>query len=630
MKLEKPSKKEREGVKEIIPWKCNKKVTYGMVWYDIENEQLDAGFPVLICFVLWSTLVGFIDKLPVFDMLEREPIKYDGEKYPVFALHGRNCVRDFLYVLHDIGVMTRCLKNYMMGYNNSGFDDLYLLTWLQENKVKNIPKVVGLKWLSTNLLSFKLKCRTGCTVTSKDLMKFVSGGTLMNLGETLGLPKLKDEFDVKTFTWEHAVRAIKYCARDVAITVKGWFELAAAQWTPSIGRLIRSTDNVIQYKSQAQIAYQQVIYQVRGMYTLTDKAYQYSRQAYFGAKTDSCMFGMETLKKVSVWDYTSLYPAMANSPLPIGKESYKMEKIEWEDFDPYMYRPFICTVILRKDQSTDHMSQNYGVLPVHFEKGLHFLNSGHVKGVYTCIHIKAALDDGWKVVHATDFIFQERWTTQFSDFYKEWFGVKQSYKKGTHHYWMAKQVLNSSIGYFGLKNPVNNNKALWIGIFILANTCTYHVTLKRAMEKAKIKRLLYTDTDSIFLHKSAMDRLVSMNPEMVRKTKELGNPKVLYGDLEVDGAKSMIVLAKKLYHCHEKKGHKGHHKRYGTYDIMKGALKKAFVSDKWGPDKLVRNEKIWIGKFKLKTRTMRVSINRMKKYCKICNRYVTAHFRHVK
>ena len=184
--------------------------------------------------------------------------------------------------------------------------------------------------------------------------------------------------------------ALKYCARDVAIVIKGWFDLVLVTWehTP----FIQDKTQIIKYSSQSQLAYHHVLHSIPGQVTLSDNAYRYARHAYFGAKVDSCMFGKLYKGPVTMWDYSSLYPSMANAKLPIGPESWKDLHIDWNNFDPYAYPPFVCTVLLHKGAES-HSNQHLGVLPYHHKGSLVYLNSGHIKGVYTSIH--RASTSGW-------------------------------------------------------------------------------------------------------------------------------------------------------------------------------------------------------------------------------------------
>lgn len=613
-------------IEECVAVKHKGRHDHSILFYDIEMEQLDAGLPVLICFTIWNSITGFVKNINCENVY-----RFDDDIYPVFYIYGKECLKWFIRFLYYVPSYTKMQCNYLMGFNNMGFDDLYIVEEIQSINHTFKIKIKELMFLGTRLCRLQFKCKGGM-LTSKDLMKFVSGGTsLMKLGETINLLKLKEEFDVKSFTFCHALKAVKYCARDVCITVKGWFDVGRKQFEPAVGSLIGSVGNVIQYGSQSQLAYNQVLFDVPHQYTLTNKAYQYTRQAYYGAKTDSCMFGKELLEPISVWDYKSLYPSMANAKLPIGKEKHKSHyKIDWNNFKLYDHKPFVCNIVLTKERDRNHFNQCYGVLPVHHKGNLYFVNSGTVRGIYTSVHIDAAIRDGWKVKGAKDFVFLSRWTTDYSEFYQKWFAVKESYKKDSTHYWMAKQILNSSIGYFGLKSDINNRKPLFVALFILAYTCEYHKTLKDVMSLAKVTRPLYGDTDSIFLRSKDMNKLKVVCPEMFVRSPGLGTPFTLKGDLECENLESLIVLARKLYHCHKKSGHKGHHKRDSTYANFRKALTEPVYSTKWQPNKVIKGDTVVNGKFVERKRIMRATVPELKFYCWKCRKHVTVHFRHLK
>ena len=165
---------------------------------------------------------------------------------------------------------------------------------------------------------------------------------------------------------------------------------------------------------------------------------------------------------------------------------------------------------------------------------------------------------------------------------------------------MSKSVLNSSIGVYGTKATKNNNKPLQIGVFVLAYTCIYHLKLKQLMTKAKVPRVLYGDTDSVCLDKHVMERLIALEPGMMyEKGQGLSNAFELSGELEGEGSPGIIVLGKKMYHCHTKSGSKGIPRNNITYEFFQSVLKQEQITTRWTPDKYANHENnVCIGKFK--------------------------------
>lgn len=588
-----------------------------MIFYDMECEQTIAGLPLLICCVVWSVVKGFVDVA-----VEN---KFSQDVHSVVYFHGMNCVKDFLEFLFTVPQWTRCQRNYLMGFNNYKFDDLYLVQEIQ-NEYDCIQMLKSLTAKSGRILELTFKAIGHSTIHSKDLIKYIPGGqNLASIGKTVKLPKLIGEIDFKQYNAKNPLYALKYCARDVCITVEGWFGLARKQWEPICGTLFQDTVSVIEYTSQSQIAYNCVLYECPGMYPLTDQGYKYARQAYFGAKTDSCIYGQERVLPVSVWDYSSLYPSMVDA-MPIGQEVWlfnypvKFDKT----FNPYDYKPFVCTVVLEKPMSKNHFEQGNGVLPIHVNNQLFYLNSGKVKGVYTSRHIYVAIQDGWTVKRAWNFMFTQKWSLAPRRFYAKWYAIKQQYEKDSTWYWAAKMILNSSIGYFGLKHDVNNYKNLMFACFNLANTCQYQLLKKQYLMSVQCYGIYYEDTDSMVISTECMNRLVAKYPEMLSTETVLGNINTLKGEIEAHNQPSVVVLAKKMYHCHKKFGCKGHHHSV-TYDYMKSCLKEPKLTHSEKVDKLQVGNNLFIGKFVPTKRIMKHNVPIMKIYCNQCKRFITKH-----
>jgi hypothetical protein len=181
---------------------------YGIVFYDIECEQLEAGLPVLICFAFWTTDHGFVD-VPYVN-------KYVGDLFPVYYVYGRECLTEFLTVMADVRAWTKKRENYLLGYNNQAFDDFYLIEKIQNTRKSCKPRIKELRFHNNKVHTLIWQCKHKTTLQSKDVIRFMAGNqSLQVLGETLKLPKLKDDFDFKSYSFSNALQALKYCVRDI-------------------------------------------------------------------------------------------------------------------------------------------------------------------------------------------------------------------------------------------------------------------------------------------------------------------------------------------------------------------------------------------------------------------------------
>ena len=138
-----------------------------------------------------------------------------------------------------------------------------------------------------------------------------------------------------------------------------------------------------------------------------------------------------------------------------------------------------------------------------------------MQGIYTCVDIKAAQLDGWQVLDWENFMIFEKWTDQFSHFYQHWYNIKAQERKGSAKYWAAKIVLLSSIGKFNTipRDGNRNKKPSYIGWFCLSYTRLMHVQLKFMCKSVGARRILYGDTDSLFLDYDKIMMMKSKFPD---------------------------------------------------------------------------------------------------------------------
>lgn len=589
---------------------------YKLCFYDVECDSSTMAV-TLICFMVYCTTTGWMD----FD--EYYPHVMDGP-YKVYYCYTAEQFQAFL-----IGSCKGMW--YVMAFNGNKFDHLLMFDQFPWTLTKAQAMATS---TSVKQLTYT---HNGNTIVTRDLLLYITATSLEKLGVTLKWHKL--DMHYSEITADNVSTYLMYCARDVTIMVKAWFDRVLFELKPVKGIIVDNVEAVIQFTSQAQIAFNAVVKQCHELY-ITDKGvYQYGKQAYYGAKCDSMVFGMHIQEPVEFYDIKSMYPKCMDHT-PVGIPYYKYEhNVDWTTYHPHNVRPFLCTVRLHKPFNDNVLDMGFGVLPFRDVTNgcLHYLTSGNVKGVYTSVDIYVAILDGWSVISAYDFIVWPKWSTELFSFYQKWFDIKQSHGKTSPEYWFAKIILNSSIGMACLKyvnESIGHNckPAQW-GWFDLSATRLLLLQIKQQAAKANIKRILYGDTDSVCMTRKDMDAFVTIDPTILQT--HLGNCTNLTGELEGE-SKEIIVLGKKMYYSGHKKACKGHNSSKMTRDVYLDALQgKDVLTCREMPRRSVyycnkkQQLRMSVSPFSEHTRKVQVTIPVIKKFvaaeqCYI-NKYVIVH-----
>lgn len=511
------------------------------------------------------------------------------EEYPipVHVLTGKECIQNFLKIVDTIVTLkVTNHKVFLVAHAGNIYDHLFAVNY--------IPK----HWLSKYRIATSSKLKewqfeipgTQNTVLFKDTFEYTATALKKLAVDWPCGPKL--EFEREEIT-ELSAECIQYCQRDTAIVAYMCKEILPEWFDTGRGLLWEDKYGWLMYYSQAHIAYNMMIKMCpeEYFYCPAKEFYEFGKQSYFGARCDSTIYGQEIIGELGGYDISSLYPSGMNNPMPKGKHRFSTYlysvqltgdiQVLWQQ------KPFVCEVTLYKPCADNILDKTYGILPVKINDSIVYCCDGEVQGVYTCVDICAAIQDGWQVKSAKNFLYWEGWTTVPAEFYQQWFKIKQTSKHLPAKYWFSKIVLNSSIGKFCQKifNKQNDNtKPGQLGWFCLSYTRLAHIQIKKLLKTVNCKEVYYGDTDSIFVDKKHIDQLEQIHPKIF-DSKTLGTATQVTGEREQD-FDQLIVLGKKSYcMCKQSKllktGSKGLNKKCVSLELYQSVLATGSIQVKY-------------------------------------------------
>lgn len=506
------------------------------------------------------------------------------EEYPipVHVVPGKECIKNFHKILRYITLkMYSNCQIFIVAHYGNIFDHLYLIDNLPVNipEWKEKEKIIG----SSKLKNLVWQTKNGNVIYLKDTGEYAPGSLEGHARKWPCGSKL--DFDREHFEADLTAESIFYCQRDTAIVAYMCKEKLPDWFSSGQDIIFADKYGFFLFYSQAHIAYNMMLAMSTETYFQIQKEfYLYGKESYYGARCESCIYGKEARGQFGGYDISSLYPSGMNNPMPTGQFWYQYNQptsIELtSDIDKiWKQKPFICTVTLEKSIPDTLLEKSYGILPVRLNGNLVYTTDGKVTGVYTCIDICAAIQDGWQVVEAKKFLVWPKWTTAPAEFYQHWFKIKQSSKNIPAKYWFSKIVLNSSIGKFCQKifDPKNDNtKPSYLGWFCLAYTRIAHRKIKEMLLAIGCDRVYYGDTDSIFVDRHYITKLEYWYPDIFN-SKMLGTAKQITGEKESD-FDTIIVLGKKSYCMISdgklvKTGSKGVNKKFATISMYRQCLR---------------------------------------------------------
>ncbi len=576
---------------------------------------------LLISFCIWSYY-----KNKWIDVNIEHCAKCVHVEIPMYTVKGSKCMSEFQNLCIDCTVHEG--NTYVMAFNGNKFDHIYFIDDFPLPYQSHLGKATSIKkvsWIVSN----------GYLLETRDLAEFI---TMMPLKDLAPKEYPKLDYDGDKFNLYNIDESIEYCCRDTWILQNCWFKTILPRFRPMIGVLFEHEIMIIKYFSQAHAAYQAALRSFCNseiVKHLEGEMFWYIRGAYFGARVDSQIYGEEHLNVDNCFfDISSMYPAAMNNPMPFGDISFmKHMSIDYGmDFDFLLHKPFICTVIMDK-KPQGCLQERYGLVPIRDKSGgIHYINSGHIEGVYSSVDIGCFIRDGWTIKGTMNYVLWDKWSMACGDFYREWYNIKQTQKKSNpNNYWAAKIILNSSIGKFCQKvfKGKDNTKPCQFGIFCLSYTRWLHYMMKDLCTRFEVPIIYYGDTDSICIDSDKM-RMIELHCPDIFKLDYLGDYETLKGEAEWgnEGTK-IVVLAKKLYHNGKKFACKGHRKDNMEYEVMsdtlKGIKQYSVMESPTKCVKILKGNKIWsnVSPFNESKRVIQVSIPLFRIKCTCCNYYVT-------
>lgn len=512
-------------------------------FFDLEIDQATN------IITLWSLAVWmgyFLTKLG-----SRDTYMTDHE-IPVFTGHTRKSLMHMLSLIPVDNV-------YLFAFNGIKFDHLYLF-----------DGCIATRYSQLNSLKYVVLELYNKTFYLKDLLSYITVCTLESLGKQVKCPKLK--------TGDKATDMV-YCVRDTVILVKGWFEIVLPGYEPIVDKLTNVREGVIMFNSQAQIAFNIMIWNVGNLYSVPEPLHGYLRNCYYGAKVDSSMYGKHYVGRFAAYDLRSMYPAAFSNKMPCGKLKYVGTlKFKWEGFNPFKWKPFIATVLVEK-KFVSIFDQSYGIIPIRTKNGLMYVSTGKFQGMFTSIDIWNLIEDGWTILNIKHIYMFDKWTLDIAEAVTFWFTEKQSNVDNPLLYWFVKQILTSWIGYASL--VYNPAPLTW---FAMSYARRQLLILKKRLNEHGCLIVFYGDTDSIFVDEACMDKVLAAYPEMLDNV--LGDMNNITGEVEYRGNELIVLGKKAMWSDVGKVSCKGH-PRLDKEAFVK-ALHDKYVSESNSPVRTVK------------------------------------------
>ena len=257
----------------------------------------------------------------------------------------------------------------------------------------------------------------------------IFNSSLKSLGESLGIPKLKIDFDNTDND-----SLLVYCKRDVEIMQLAWTKWATFIQTYDLGNF-KSTIG-----SQAFTAFRHRFMDTDIFIHTNQKAVDLERESYHGGRVECFYIGQYSDSKVYCLDVNSMYPyIMKTVKLPYILTAY-YDKLTLKDF----YRihntvGYICSATVKIDRPT---------LPTVFNNRLVF-PTGEVTGVWTKPELEAALKTGTLVSVSRCAVYSE--ALLFKEYVDFFYTQRLRFKKegNAQFSYFAKLLMNSLYGKFG-------------------------------------------------------------------------------------------------------------------------------------------------------------------------------------
>nr|YP_009517257.1 DNA polymerase [Tephrocybe rancida]YP_009517278.1 DNA polymerase [Tephrocybe rancida]AYE93167.1 DNA polymerase [Tephrocybe rancida]AYE93168.1 DNA polymerase [Tephrocybe rancida] len=379
------------------------------------------------------------------------------------------------------------------------------------------------------------------------------------------------EGGIRSKSWDFKSEAIKYCFNDC---------ISLYQILDKFSKLINDQFglNIHKYPTLPSLSF--AIWRKNYLKdwkipTLTGKIYSDIKESYTGGAVDMYIPSAEAKELIYCYDVNSLYPSvMKDSPVPIGQTTYFEGNIR--KFKPDAFGFFYCEV--------ETPDLKHPIIQIHDKNKSGGISTLAPLGKFNFMLFSEEMDNarrlGYKFNIKWGYYFDKGLV--FKDIINDLYNIRISYPKSDPMNYIAKILMNSLYGRFGMTDNFGDIKIIKKKYYdkfedknidnildirdlgnnylidlkkdrlntILDNGSESHsiniaiassITAYARIHMSKFKnspdyKLFYTDTDSIYINKPLPDYLVSSSAKQ-----ELGKMK-----LEMIGEKA-VFLAPKVY-----------------------------------------------------------------------------------
>jgi hypothetical protein len=398
---------------------------------------------------------------------------YDGKRdknYSYFINDNINLKGMIYSAMKDICI--RKYKNYKIYLHNfSKFDSIFLIKYL--TKIGKCDPIIHKGKIIS--FSFSPNWKKDFRITFLDSYLLLPG-SLKNLSKSFNIESPKDLFPIlfndinyqgsipnikyfnnitheeyenykEIFTnkiWNFKEESIKYCIKDC---------IALYQILWKFNKLIYKKFhlNIVEYPTLPSLAFS--IF--RGNYYKNEVIHQLSgnidkdiRLGYTGGSTDMFIPKNPEGVKIYVYDVNSLYPYVMNEfPYPIGTPIYFEGDILKDN--PEAFGFFYCKI-----QSPDNL--NHPILQLHHktQSGIRTISPlGSFEGWFFSKELENAKNFGYKYEILRGYLFEKEYI--FKNYVNDLYSLRLEYPKTDPMNYIAKILLNSLYGRFGMNDDFN-------------------------------------------------------------------------------------------------------------------------------------------------------------------------------
>lgn len=312
------------------------------------------------------------------------------------------------------------------------YDFLFILEYVYSNEKYKVKDMIA---RGSGLLSFKLE--NFSNVDNSKIINFIDSSGIL----PFSLASITNNFNVKHkkitgIEIEKVTKVTSKLKEYLEYDVKGLYESIEAYRNSSI---VKSVGRCLTTASQAVKYFR--TYLEDSLPSATSIENDFVRKSYFGGRTEIFrqLFKGSKDNKITCYDFNSLYPSvMQKNAFPIRSigETKNLD-VEFGFFD--------CTVFVPEM----YIPPLPSLIEIHKSKKLLF-PCGTFRGTFTSIELQYAMSLGAKVLKIHGGLKYESCGYLFKDFITDMYEVRKNTPKNSVDNLLAKLVMNSLYGRFGL------------------------------------------------------------------------------------------------------------------------------------------------------------------------------------